>query len=63
VLPSAGEQTVTPMVLAVQPVAVEPLPTVRVKAFLKTVPVESHACTTTLCVPEETVRLVSRLAA
>ena len=37
--------------------------TVTVKGDLNTTPLESHACTTTLCVPEATARLTSRLAA
>jgi hypothetical protein len=37
--------------------------TVTVKGDLNTAPLESHACTTTLCVPEVTARLTSRFAA
>ena len=36
--------------------------TVTVKGDLNTTPLESHACTTTLCVPEATARFTSRLA-
>src|SRR4249920_3176576 len=37
--------------------------TVRAKGVLKTAPVESHACTTTLCVPADIVTSVSSVLA
>ena len=63
VAPGAGEQTVTPTVAAVHGPG---LPWVTVSVIgedLKTAPLESHAWTTTLCVPEVTARLVARFAA
>ncbi len=47
VAPAAGEQTVTPAVLAVQVLPVDE-PTVMLTGVLNTAPLESHACTTTL---------------
>ena len=60
VAPEAGEHTVTPAVAEEHTVTP---PTVRLRGVLKTVPPESQACTTTLCVPDPTARLTSRLAA
>ena len=59
--PAIGEQTVTPVVLAVH--VPEVADTVMVNGVLKTDPPEFQACTTTLCVPALTARLTSRLAA
>ena len=64
-LPGAGEHTFTPTVVAMQPagVGVGAVPTVMLKGVLNTAPLESHACTTMLWVPELTGKLTSRLAA
>ena len=76
-LPGTGKQMVTPTIAAAQPdgggvgvgvglgvgVGVEPGVTVTVRDDLKTAPLESHACTTTLRAPAVTGRLTSRLAA
>ena len=40
----------------------EELPTVKTIVFLKTAPVESHACTTVVCWPAAIATEVSRLA-
>lgn len=63
VAPAAGEQTVTPVVLAEQLPGTVAEPTVMLTGVLNTAPLESQACTTTLCVPVATDRLTFRLAA
>ena len=63
VAPGVGEQTVTPTVAAEHAPGV-PWVTVSVMSEdLTTAPLEFQACTTTLCVPELTAMLTSRLAA
>lgn len=73
IAPDAGVQTVTPVLAALHcggvgvgvgvGVGGGPVLTVMLNGVLNAVPLESQACTVTLCDPALTGRLTSRLAA